>query len=58
MVSCKRRLDWTIRSERTPTATHTLHALAKIDPVTNWFEVTDIADKMQVLSWKHLITRG
>jgi hypothetical protein len=30
---------------RTPTATHTLRALTMIDPVTNWFEVTDIADK-------------
>jgi Integrase zinc binding domain len=29
----------------TPTATHTLRALTMIDPVTGWFEVTDIADK-------------
>ena len=26
-------------------ATHTLRALNMIDPVTGWFEVTDIADK-------------
>ena len=30
---------------RTPTTTHTLHALTMIDPVTNWFEVTAILDK-------------
>ena len=30
---------------RTPTASHTLRVLTMIDPVTNWFEVTDIADK-------------
>jgi hypothetical protein len=30
---------------RTPHATHTLHALTMINPVTGWFEVTDIADK-------------
>ena len=30
---------------RTPAATHTLRALNMIDPVTGWFEVTDIADK-------------
>jgi hypothetical protein len=29
----------------TPTTTHTLRALTMIDPVANWFEVTDIADK-------------
>jgi transposase InsO family protein len=30
---------------RTPTTTHTLRALTMINPVTNWFEVTDIIDK-------------
>ena len=31
---------------RTPTTTHTLRALTMIDPVTNWFEVTAIQDKI------------
>ncbi len=43
---------------RTPKSTHTLRVLTMIDPVTGWFEVIAIPDKMHILSWKRLVAHG